>query len=105
MSYKNTYIKHYDNKNIVLHELIGLRAKVLKSSDEYKKGMSGLVINETKNTLVLRTSSGVKTIPKLQSVFKFSVSGKAFVVRGKEINFRPHERTEKALKYYISRVR
>ncbi|MGB9732771.1 MAG: ribonuclease P protein component 1 [Candidatus Micrarchaeia archaeon] len=89
-----------NNKNIVLSELIGLKAKIVKSLDKKEKGIEGKVIDETKNMLILETSHGIKKIPKKRAVFKFYVGNKSFTVKGEEISFRPYERTEKALKYY-----
>ncbi|MGC8496180.1 MAG: ribonuclease P protein component 1 [Candidatus Micrarchaeia archaeon] len=96
----------YNNKTIVLHELIGLDVKVLKSSDRFVEGVEGTVVDETKNLLVIRTRDGnKKKIIKKACKFAFKVEGirKRFVVDGKEINFRSYERTEKALKYYKKR--
>ena len=90
----------YNNKNIVLAELIGLKAKIIKCNDRNKEGIEGKVIDETKNTLVLDTKKGIKRIAKNRAVFKFYVGNKSFTVKGEEILFRPFERTEKALKYY-----
>ncbi|MGC9099297.1 MAG: ribonuclease P protein component 1 [Candidatus Micrarchaeia archaeon] len=93
----------YNNKNIVLNELIGLKAKVQRCADKKQEGIEGVVIDETKNTLVLDTSKGIKRVIKKSATFKFYVGNKSFTVKGEEINFRPHERTEKALKYYKRR--
>lgn len=93
----------YDNRNIVVNELIGLKAKVIKSLDRKQQGISGTVIDETKNTITLETEKGIKKIMKKTSVFRFLAEGKAFTVPGDEINFRPHERTEKAMRFFKSR--
>lgn len=93
----------HNNKNIVLHELIGLKVVVINSSDTEQVGIRGKVLDETKNTLCIGTSSGVKKVVKKISTFKF-ISGKTtFTVKGEEISFRPHERIEKAYKYYKRR--
>ncbi|MEM0094939.1 MAG: ribonuclease P protein subunit [Candidatus Micrarchaeaceae archaeon] len=93
----------YNNKNIVLNELIGLRVKVVSSLDKKQKGLHGLVIDETKNTLLLETAAGKKRVIKKISVFKFYADNKSFIVEGPEINFRPEERTERAFKFYKRR--
>ena len=90
----------YNNRNIVLNELIGLKAKVIKSLDKKQRGLSGVVIDETKNTIVLQTASGTKSIVKRISVFKFYSGKSSFTVEGEEIGFRPHERIEKSMKFY-----
>ncbi len=93
----------YDNRNIVLNELIGLRARVLSSLDRKQRGLSGTVIDETRNTLVMETEKGTKRVVKKSSSFRFYLGNRHFDVDGIEINFRPVERTEKAIKYYKRR--
>ncbi len=93
----------YNNKNIVLHELIGLRAKVVKCFDKKQIGLEGTVIDETKNTLVIATRDGNKRLVKRSSTFRFYVNRKAFVVDGLEINSRPFERIEKSMKFHRKR--
>ncbi len=93
----------YDNRNIVLHELIGLKAKVADSRDRTQKGISGTVVDETKNTLIILTKEGTRRISKRISTFKFIADKKVFTVHGSEIAFRPYERIEKSMKYYRKR--
>ncbi|MEM3227495.1 MAG: ribonuclease P protein subunit [Candidatus Micrarchaeaceae archaeon] len=94
---------NYNNKTIVIHELSGLEARVLVSSDKNQRGLRGKVLKETKNTLVLSTKMGEKRIVKKTSTFRFFYGRKSFIVDGNEINFRPYERTEKAIKFYKRR--
>lgn len=94
---------NYNNKNIVLHELIGLRVEITKSQDNSRKGIKGTVIDETKNTLVIDTPSGKRVVPKMASTFKFVHGRSRFIVEGREINFRPHERLEKSYRFYKRR--
>jgi ribonuclease P protein subunit POP4 len=93
----------YNNKNIVLSELIGLRVRVLKSLDKKQKGSLGKVIDETKNTLVIETSGGKRSFVKRISLFRFYTQEGSFDVEGREIAFRPEDRIEKAMKYYKRR--
>lgn len=94
----------YNNKNIVLHELIGLRVEVAKSRDRYQKGICGRVIDESRNTLLVFTKDGDrKRVLKNISTFKFIAGKNRFIVPGEEIHFRPFERTEKGIKYYRRR--
>jgi len=94
----------YSNKNIVINELIGLKARVVSCSDRRQRGITGLVIDETRNTLLLETRKGERKIIKQNSEFRFYSGRKSFLVKGREINFRPEERTEKAMKFYRKRV-
>jgi RNase P/RNase MRP subunit p29 len=93
----------YNNKNIVLHELIGLDAEVIDCRDRSQIGIKGRVISETKNLLYLRHDSKTNKVVKKISKFKFTNGSDSFIVNGEEINFRAYERTEKALKFYKRR--
>ena len=93
----------YDNKNIVLNELIGLKVSVLSCLDKNQRGLRGTVIDETKNTIKISTGNGVKSLIKKTSKFRFYYGKLHFDVDGKEINFRPDDRIEKGLKYYKRR--
>ncbi len=95
----------YDNQNIVLNELIGLKARVLSSLDKKQRGVFGVVIDETKNTLLLETKEGQRSVIKKTSIFRFYAGKSSFLVDGREINFRPYERIEKGLKYYRKRAK
>ncbi|MGI0100116.1 MAG: ribonuclease P protein component 1 [Candidatus Micrarchaeaceae archaeon] len=93
----------YNNRNIVLHELIGLHAEVIDCRDLSQVGIEGRVINETKNLLYLRHGSNTSKVVKKICMFRFTHGNDSFIVKGEEINFRPYERTEKALKFYRRR--
>ena len=93
----------YNNRNIVLNELIGLRVTVIDSLDKKQRGLSGLIIDETKNTFKVFDGKTVKSVVKKTSKFAFKVSKKRFIVRGEEINFRPYDRIEKGMKFYKNR--
>jgi len=80
--------------NIVRHELIGLEVKVSASSNPYLKGISGIVVDETKNMLIVEGADGrVRKIPKSCCRFKFKISADLIVeVDGKLLVGRPEER-------------
>jgi ribonuclease P protein subunit POP4 len=93
----------YNNKNIVVSELIGLHVRISAATDRNQAGLCGTVIDETKNTLLLDTENGIKSIIKKNSVFKFYADERSFTVNGDEINFRSHERIERSMRFYRSR--
>ena len=93
----------YNNKNIVLSELIGLRVKVIRCLDKKQVGLEGIVIDETKNTFFLETKGATRKVVKKSATFRFYAGNKSYVVRGEEINFRPFERLERSLKFYKRR--
>ncbi|MFL6492462.1 MAG: ribonuclease P protein component 1 [Nitrososphaera sp.] len=53
-----------DCQNILCHEIIGLHAKILESSDSTLQGSDGTIVFETKNTMLIRKDSIVRQISK-----------------------------------------
>lgn len=103
-------------QNLHLHELIGLNVKITNSSSRELIGLEGKVVDETKNLLVIETEKKEKKIrlpthrqssfqnvrllkiPKISSTFLFTLeNGEKVELKGKEIAFRPEERTKKAM--------
>ena len=83
-------------ENLRLHELIGLGALVAESSSLPHKGIRGLVVDETKNTLVIRVGIEEKIVPKKGRVFLFTLPSKEKVrLEGDKIAFRPYDRPKK----------
>ncbi|MEM3382841.1 MAG: ribonuclease P protein component 1 [Nitrososphaerales archaeon] len=81
---------------IQFHELIGLKVRIIKSSDPSLKNISGEVVDETKNTLKIYTKDRIKTIPKAHSVFIFNLpDGIKVKIHGSLLVGRPEERLEK----------
>lgn len=86
-----------NRSNVLMHEFIGLEAKVAECACREMKGISGRVVDETKNTLVIRTSRGEKTIPKKGSVFCLKLGNMLVKVDGNRIAMRLHDRPKKLL--------
>ena len=80
------------SKNVLNHELIGLNVRVKNSS------IYGLVMDETKNTLIIRHDKIDKVVPKKNHEFEFELSDGVFAVRGSLIMQRPYERLKKEYK-------
>ncbi len=75
------------------HELIGLKAKVIRASHPELVGIEGYVVDETRNTLVILGSRGSWIVPKVVADFEFrSENGPSVVVRGEDIVGRPDMR-------------
>ena len=84
---------------IVQSELIGLKAKVVKSSNPSCVGISGLVVDETRNTLVIRQENKDRIVAKDQAVFQFTLSdGTVIGVEGNVILGRPEDRVKKQIR-------
>lgn len=84
---------------IVQNELIGLDARVVKSTNPTNVGISGKVTDETRNTLVIRQNEEDKVVIKETAVFQFTLPNHTIVeVEGKAISGRPEDRAKKKLK-------
>ena len=84
---------------IVQNELIGLDARVVKSTNPTNVGISGKVTDETRNTLVIRQNEEDKVVIKETAVFQFTLPNRTIVeVEGKAISGRPEDRVKKKLK-------
>tara|TARA_Y100000310_G_C20556192_1_gene750622 strand:- start:115 stop:414 length:300 start_codon:yes stop_codon:yes gene_type:complete len=82
-------------ENILTHEIIGLPMEIVNSTDANKVGVKGMIVDETKNTIVLDTLSGEKVLPKQETVLSITLGKETIVVDGKAIQFRPEDRTKK----------
>jgi len=51
-------------ENVLVHEIIGLGAKIVESTDPTLEDVSGSIVSETRNMISIRTDSSVKQISK-----------------------------------------
>ncbi len=88
--------KNYSISGKVLpfHELIGLNVLVKASNDVAKKGMNGLIVDETQRTFTLQLNNGMeKIVPKNESTFAFDLGNEEIVeLNGNELLYTPVER-------------
>jgi ribonuclease P protein subunit POP4 len=84
-------------ENILFHEWIGLKIKISESSQTSLKNISGKIIFETKNMLIVRTlNNGIKKIPKkiiLQCILYLPST--VCVIKGNQLIGRPEDRVLK----------
>ncbi len=81
-------------KNVLGHEIIGLKVKVVKSTDEKRVGSAGVIVDETKNTIVIFKGKEKTTLPKNECEFEFDLENEKVLVNGKEMMKRPEERAK-----------
>lgn len=67
-------------------ELIGSKIKLLG------KGIVGKIIDETKNTFIIKLENKRKMILKKDNIFEFSLNDKKIIVDGNRLVMRPEER-------------
>ncbi len=89
-------------ENIHRHELIGLKIEIIQSTDKQMMGMNGLVVDETKNLLIIDSSkndSNRVRIPKKDCVFRFSLpSGEQVDVVGRLLKLKPENRLKNIMR-------
>ncbi len=82
--------------SIVQHEFIGLETKVIKSSNPHVVGITGRVVDETRNTLTILHNGERKVVIKNTAVFDFVMpDGTVVELDGKVIMGRPEDRIKK----------
>jgi ribonuclease P protein subunit POP4 len=82
---------------VLAHEWIGLEVEVVDSPNPCEIGLRGVVVDETKNTLKIKTEKGLKIVIKRGRTFRVKFAGRVLRVKGDLINFRPEERIKKGL--------
>jgi len=85
--------------DIIRGEFIGTEGKIAKSQHSSYIGLSGKIINETKNTFTLLNAGNAKSIIKDSTVFHFKFSdGTIAEIDGKLLVGRPEDRLKKSIK-------
>lgn len=78
--------------NISAHEMIGLDTKVLQSTNSQINGISGKIVDETKNMFVLKTKNGLRSIAKNHNKWFFSINEQKIILDGKSLSKRSQDR-------------
>jgi ribonuclease P protein subunit POP4 len=85
--------------DVVRGEFIGAEGKITKSRHADYVGISGEVIDETKNTLTILHAGKAKSVIKDSAVFRFKFSDGTIVeIDGKLLGGRPEDRLKKGIK-------
>ena len=83
-------------KNLLRHELIGLKAEVIASSHIGYEGICGKIIDETKNMLKINNGIVEKQVPKEAVTLSILMpDGYSKTIRGKDLVRRPIERVKR----------
>lgn len=82
-----------DPERVARSELVGLHVEVAASDHDPYVGLTGTVVDETRNTLVVRTDDGDRTVPKRGQRFTFTTrDGSTATLDGSRIEARPADR-------------
>lgn len=80
-------------KDLLKKELIGLDVTIIDSKNKSNIGINGRIIDETKNSLTIKTESGEKMV--LKENVTLGLREKGLKVEGRMILGRPEERIKK----------
>ena len=76
-------------------EFIGLNVEIIGSAHPSYRNVSGIVVDETKNTLTVEVDGREKMIPKPGNDFQFTFQGNKIAIKGDDIRHRPEDRIKK----------
>ena len=83
-------------RDLVCHELIGLPIAVARSTDDSKIGLTGTVVDESRNMLIIETTDGRRSVAKDECAFHFTLpQGERVEVEGTVLVARPEDRIKK----------
>jgi ribonuclease P protein subunit POP4 len=86
-------------ENLARHELIGLSVIVAESTDNGLVGISGMIVDETRNTFLVETERGMKRIPKSNTSLTLALqNGQKVKVSGSILISQPENRINKRIK-------
>jgi ribonuclease P protein subunit POP4 len=90
-------VKRMKPEYVIAHEWIGLHVSVEDSPNKCEIGISGEVVDETMNTLTIKTEKSLKTVAKRNRVFRVRFAGKTLKVNGNYLRFRPEDRIKRGI--------
>ncbi len=74
--------------NMIQNEWMGKDVKVIKAANASLVGISGIVVDETKEFIMIETKNGVKKVNKANVVF--TINGQT--IEGEMVHVAPQER-------------
>jgi ribonuclease P protein subunit POP4 len=84
---------------IICHEFIGTQGRIANSQHADYMGISGQVMDETKNTFIIQHEGKMKSIVKSSAVFNFQLADGTIVeIDGKLLVGKPEDRLKKTIK-------
>jgi len=84
---------------IIQDEFIGLKAKIVRSLNPNYVGISGMVIDETRNTFTILSKDKEKVIIKDGSIFHFTLPNRSILeIDGEVLIGRPEDRVKRTSK-------
>lgn len=85
-----------DNSKIVKDELIGINVTIKQCTDPNWINVSGKIINETKNTFLIKVGDQEKKLVKNIAIFEFERENNKITIDGSRLLYKPEDRIKKA---------
>ena len=85
-------------RNILRHELIGLKADVVSSRNPSHRAVKGFIVDESMKTLVIEQDGESKRVPKRDATFIIKLPSGLVEVEGAALYGRPPDRVQKKIK-------
>jgi ribonuclease P protein subunit POP4 len=82
-------------QNLKRHELIGLKARVDQAANPSLIGIEGRIVDETRNTLVIKDGRKERSVPKKEVILEIEVQKEKVKIKGREILGRPEDRIKR----------
>ena len=84
---------------ILSYEFIGTKMKITKSTNASQVGLSGTIMDETRNTFLIAGKTGLKRVAKALITLDFIFrDGTIVEVEGKLLTGRPEDRLKKTIR-------
>lgn len=83
------------SRNLLKHELMGLKVNVLKDVNIQNETILGTVVDESRNTMTIRQEGNLKMVPKRNALFRFTLFSNKVDVSGVNLVGRPEDRVKK----------
>ena len=85
-------------KDVVRHELIGIKAKIDDSTNKSQNGIAGRIVDETRHTIKIQARKGARKIWKKNVTLEIEVEDKKIKIKGELLEGRPEERIKAKLR-------
>jgi len=88
-------------QNLLRHEVIGLKVRIAKTANTQLVGLTGKVVDETRNTLTLFNGTKDTVVPKDVATFNFYLpTGEIVAVEGKRLLGRSEDRVKMQVRHW-----
>jgi ribonuclease P protein subunit POP4 len=90
---------------LLMGELIGKKAEIVKSSRRELTGLHGTIVDETLKLFIIDYKGKEKKIPKDVCVFRIFKDGQSRDIAGKDLLVRPEDRIKKYWRKFDAEMR